>query len=718
MLTVGFPRAMSYYYLYPFFRTFIEGLGARLELSPPTTKATLSKMEFCPTDEPCVAVKLLFAHVKELLDRNVSRILVPCLVSVEPDNFCCPKFIGIPYMVKNALQGAGRVFIPQIDLHRNDTSWQESFVAVARELGVASRQQAFRALKEAAAVQRRFDRTVAAKRLTVEDAYRLFDEGRLFNGDVPPDGAPGENRPVIGVVGHPYILYDAVSLDILKQVRAYGPVLTAEMVPAEAARREMNTIAEGERLWSFEAQVLGAALYYLRHRLVDRLILVGSFECGPESVIESYVEEEARRQGIPFLLLTLDEHTGEAGIVTRIEAFMDVAPERTAPKQTEVTTPKTKPLPGPHPSRMVVGLPSMGHLDLAIRSALSQCGVDSLPTPHASKEILELGKELSPEFVCLPFVITLGQMRYLLDRGATHLLMVGGKGKCRLGWYAQIQEELLRRLGYDFEMIIIDSPLPLAARWGKFRGAIKEATNNASWWRIIRALYAGYHRIAAIDRAEQECHRIRAFESKQGTVDRLFQRFVRAVERAPDSQAVQKLLQDFLDEANSIPTEETHPVRVRIIGEIWVVLESYINLHLERMLGRSADPRVWVDREISVTQWFHKHIFPTREALRRRDEIKAAALPYLGTEVGGHGHISIGLAALARKEGIDGIIHLMPFTCMPEIVAQNILVQLSQKFDLPVLTHIITDQTGEAGFETRIEAFLDILKERKLAEVG
>ncbi|MDI6631521.1 MAG: hypothetical protein QME13_03725, partial [Thermoanaerobacteraceae bacterium] len=264
----------------------------------------------------------------------------------------------------------------------------------------------------------------------------------------------------------------------------------------------------------------------------------------------------------------------------------------------------------------------------------------------------------------------------------------------------------------------IDSPLPLAARWGKFRGAIKEATNNASWWRIIKALYAGYHRIAAIDRAEQECHRIRAFESKQGTVDRLFQRFVRAVERAPDSQAVQKLLQDFLDEANSIPTEETHPVRVRIIGEIWVVLESYINLHLERMLGRSADPRVWVDREISVTQWFHKHIFPTREALRRRDEIKAAALPYLGTEVGGHGHISIGLAALARKEGIDGIIHLMPFTCMPEIVAQNILVQLSQKFDLPVLTHIITDQTGEAGFETRIEAFLDILKERKLAEVG
>lgn len=718
MLTVGFPRAMAYYYLYPFFKTFTESLGAKLVVSPPTTKSTLEKMDFCPTDEPCVAVKLLFAHVKALLERNVNRVLVPCLVSVEPDNFCCPKFIGIPYMVKNALQNGAQILIPKIDLYRQDTSWQASFVSVARDLGVVSKRQALKALREASEVQRRFDQLVAEKRLNIEEAFRLFDQGKLFAGSTPEGIREDANRPVIGVVGHPYILYDTISLDIIKRAAEYGRVLTAEMVPPETARREMDTLAEGERLWSFEAQVLGAALHYLRNRLVDRLILVGSFECGPESIIESYVEQEARRQGIPFLLITLDEHTGEAGIVTRIEAFMDVSPEETPREamQAKAVTSK-KALPGPYPQKMVVGLPSMGHLDLAIRCALSECGIDSIPTPHASKEILELGKALSPEFVCLPFVITLGQMRYLLERGATHLMMVGGKGKCRLGWYAQIQEQLLRNLGYEFEMIIIDSPLPFASRWSKFRNAIKEATGNASWLRVIQALYAGYHRIAAIDRAERECHRIRAFERKQGTVDRIFNRFVRAVERAPDSSAVQKLLRDFLAEAGSVETDETNPIRVRIVGEIWVVLESYVNLHLERMLGRSQDPRVWVDREISVTGWFHQHIFPTREAIERRNIIKAAARPYLGTEVGGHGHVSIGLTALAKKEGIDGIIHLMPFTCMPEIVAQNILVGLSRIFDVPVLTFILTDQTGEAGFETRVEAFLDILKERKLAEV-
>ncbi|MEW6182773.1 MAG: acyl-CoA dehydratase activase-related protein [Bacillota bacterium] len=714
MVTVGFPRAMAYYYLYPFFKTYIESLGAKLVVSPPTTKSTLGKMELCPTDEPCVAVKLLFAHVKELLDRNVDRILIPCLVSVEPNNFCCPKFIGIPYMVKNALSNGTEILIPEIDLHRNGTSWQTSFTKLAQDLGVTSQRLARRALAKASAVQNRFDRLVAEKRLVIEDAFRFFNEGSLFGDNFSDNTTVGDNLPVIGVVGHPYILYDSISLDIIQRTREYGSVLTAEMVPPEVARREMDTIAEGERLWSFEAQVLGAALHYLRNRLVDRLILVGSFECGPESVIESYVEEEARRQGIPFLLITLDEHTGEAGIVTRIEAFMDVSPEEADPETPAEPANAKVVVPGSYPRKMVIGLPSMGHLDLAVRCALKECGVEAVPTPHASKEILELGKNLSPEFVCLPFIITLGQMRYLLDHGATHLMMVGGKGKCRLGWYAQIQEQLLRKLGYEFEMITIDSPLPLAERWSKFRGAIRGATGNASWLRVIKALYAGYHRIAAIDRAERECHRIRAFEQKQGTVDKLFNRFVRAVERASDSPSVHQLLENFLAEAGSIEIEETHPVRIRVVGEIWVVLENYVNLHLERMLGRSADPRVWVDREISVTHWFHQHLFPTREALKRREDIKTAARPYLGTEVGGHGHVSVGLTALGREEGMDGIIHLMPFTCMPEIVAQNILVRLSQKFDIPVLTFILTDQTGEAGFETRVEAFLDILKERKL----
>ncbi|ACA59163.1 acyl-CoA dehydratase activase-related protein [Candidatus Desulforudis audaxviator] len=706
MVTVGLPRAMAYYYMYPFYAEFCREIGVQLVVSPPTTKRILEKMEFCPTDEPCVAVKLLFAHARELLDRGVDRLFIPCLVSLEPKNYCCPKFIGIPYMVQNALENGAQVLSPVVDLSQGKRHWEKTWIETGLLLG-AGPDRTRRALQAGWKAQRRFETLCVEKRLSTPDAFRILDSKAPRRGDGQAAAMSAEET--VAVIGHPYILFDAFSMDLLPKFKQYGRVLTAEMVPPEEIRRQMETVSEGERLWSFEAQLLGAALHYLRNNLVDKLVLVGSFECGPESIIENFVEEEAARQGIPFLLLTLDEHTADAGLTTRIEAFMDVQP---LPSGASGTIPKVQ-VPGLRPDRFVIGMPTMGHLDLAIRSALADCGVDSIRTPHANKEVLELGKDLSPEFVCLPFTITLGQMRWLLEKGATHLLMVGGKGKCRLGWYAQVQEQLLRRLGYEFELIVIDSPLPLRERWSDFRQTLKRTTNQASWLRILRALYAGYHRMAAIDQAENICHRVRAFESRPGTVDRLFTQFVRRVERAASTESVWMLMSEFRDQAEAIETEDTNPVRVRIVGEIWVVLEAHINMHLESLLGKSTDPRVWVDREISVTQWFHKNLFPTREATERKKQIQQAALPYLGTDVGGHGRFSVGLTALATQEGIDGIIHLMPFTCMPEIVAQNIMVKLSEEFDLPVLTFIITDQTGEAGFETRVEAFLDILKDRR-----
>ncbi|MEW6539988.1 MAG: acyl-CoA dehydratase activase-related protein [Bacillota bacterium] len=706
MATVGLPRAMAYYYMYPFYAEFCREIGVQLVVSPPTTKRVLEKMDFCPTDEPCVAVKLLFAHARELLDRGIDRLFIPCLVSLEPKNYCCPKFMGIPYMVKNALESGTQVLSPVIDLSQGKRDWERTWVETGLLLG-ATPDRARRALQAAWKAQHRFETLCVQKLLSTVEAFHVLESKVLKRGN--DQAAAGSADETVAVIGHPYILFDAFSMDLLPKFKQYGRVLTAEMVSPKEIRRQMETVSDGERLWSFEAQLLGAALHYLRNNLVDKLVLVGSFECGPESIIENFVEEEAARYGVPFLLLTLDEHTADAGLATRIEAFMDVQP---LPAEVSRTVPEV-PVPGLRPERFVIGMPTMGHLDLAIRSALADCGVDSVKTPHANQEVLELGKHLSPEFVCLPFTITLGQMRWLLENGATHLLMVGGKGKCRLGWYAQVQEQLLRRLGYEFELIVIDSPLPLRERWSDFRRTLKRTTNQASWLQILRALYAGYHRMAAIDQAESICHQVRAFESRPGTVDRLFAGFVRRVERAASTESVWMLLNEFRDQAEAIETEDTNPVRVRILGEIWVVLEAHINLHLESLLGKSKDPRVWVDREISVTQWFHKNLFPTREATARKNQIKQAAFPYLETDVGGHGNFSVGLTALAAQEGIDGIIHLMPFTCMPEIVAQNIMVKLSEELDLPVLTFIITDQTGEAGFETRVEAFLDILKDRR-----
>jgi predicted nucleotide-binding protein (sugar kinase/HSP70/actin superfamily) len=364
---------------------------------------------------------------------------------------------------------------------------------------------------------------------------------------------------------------------------------------------------------------------------------------------------------------------------------------------------------------MVLGFPSMGRLDEVVRTFIESFGIKSVPTPRTTQMCVELGREIAPEFVCFPFTATLGQMRYMLEHGANTLLMVGGKGYCRLGWYAQVQEQLLRNLGYDFELLVVDSPFPIRDKWSNFNRMIKQATGNAPWPRILAGLYSAYHRLATMDRIDTEVHRLRAFERNQGTVDKLASSYLRKLAKATEVRTIRQLERSFIEEAATIETEDTQPLRIRIAGEIWVVLEQSATRNVERWLGSQKRPRVWVERELSTSSWFQANVLRLPSARRREHEIALAAKPWLSQMVGGHGQATIGQVALAPRDGIDGVIHIFPFTCMPEIIAQNIIVPMSEDIDIPVLTYIVSEQTGEAGMETRLESFLDLLEERRIA---
>lgn len=734
---VGIPRALGYYYLYPFYKTFLEQLGAEVIVSPHTTKATLDRMESCPTDEPCIAVKLYFAHTEKLAQLNTDFIFSPVLVSLERDNFCCPKFLGITDMVRNGLGlDDERVLCPRFDRQLRQSEADKPFYETAARMGVTDTGMVYHAIRAAERAQRDFERLVCDRHLTVPEAYGVLDTE--FGGNphssliTHHEGLTSKSTSrskskdyssTIGVIGHPYILYEMLSHSMVDRLREYGEVITAEMVPREYAHSALRDISESHKMWSFDAHLLGTALYLLQNGLVDRLILVGSFECGPESIIESYVENEAERQGIPFLLLTIDEQTGEAGLLTRIEAFVDTAGAR----PTEMSGRKggtgggdersasnvQRPTFNSLADEMVVGFPSMGYLDIAIRAILEDCGTKCVKTPSTTKRAVELGRELAPEFVCFPLTATLGQMREMLENGANTLFMLGGKGRCRLGWYAQVQEQLLRRAGYDFDMVIMDSPIPLKTHWTNFKHGIKHITGGSSWPQVVKSFSFGYRKALALDNGEEICRRVRAIEREGGSVDKIFDRFVRRIERASDIRTIKREMCDFEEAAHSVETEDTHPLKVRVVGEIWVVLEHAANQHIEKMLASQEGIRVHVERELSASSWFRRNVFQDPRMIIRETRAVQAASRYLAEEVGGHGQENVGETVLARDEGCDGVVHIFPFTCMPEIVAQNILVKVSEDLDMPVLTMIVSEQTGEAGLKTRVEAFLDILEERR-----
>lgn len=702
---VGIPRAMGYYYLYPFFRTLLSELGAEPVLSPPTTKRILEGMDVCPTDEPCLAVKLHFSHADALARRDdIDFLFLPVIAQVNK-TYCCPKFIGIADMTRHGLRLAeDRVVMPVIEYGDDDRQLMNDLRPLTQRLGVSDRAVVARAIRRAREAQNAYRSVCVTQQITTPEAYRLTEQGIAPELPAVPAGSP-----TIAVIGHPYIIYEVVSQGMVDRLRHSGKVLTAEMIDAADVAREIDTIEEGPRLWPFEAMLLGAALHLLRQGKVDKMILVGSFECGPESIIESYIEEEAHRQGIPLMVLAMDEHSGEAGLVTRLEAFMDTDKIRGETPAAELSTPHI-----PMREEMLLGFPSMGYLDISVRNFVESFGIRTVATPRTTQSCVELGREIAPEFVCFPFTATLGQMRYMLDHGANTLLMIGGKGYCRLGWYAQVQERLLRNLGYEFNMHIVDSPVPIRTKWDDFRAMMKGITGNAPWPKILSALHTAYRHLDAIDRADTLLHKLRAFERVQGTADKAFTRYLRRMSHTFELKTIRQLEREFLEEVNAIELEDTQPLRIRIVGEIWVVLEQSATRDVEQWLGSRSRPRVWVEREHSSSSWFRANALHHPATLRREHEIAKAAEPWLSQRVGGHGQMTVGQVALAKQEGMEGVLHIFPFTCMPEIIAQNIIVSSADALDIPVLTYIVSEQTGEAGMETRLESFLDVLEERRL----
>jgi predicted nucleotide-binding protein (sugar kinase/HSP70/actin superfamily) len=148
---------------------------------------------------------------------------------------------------------------------------------------------------------------------------------------------------------------------------------------------------------------------------------------------------------------------------------------------------------------------------------------------------------------------------------------------------------------------------------------------------------------------------------------------------------------------------------VRVIGEFYVVLEPFSNLDVEIELGKLG---VEVRRTTFISGWTKFSLFLNPLGINEKDRIHKAALPYLKRDIGGEGWESVGEKVLHAKE-YDGIVHLAPFTCMPEIIAQNIMPSTKEK--IPVLTILCDEQVAKAGMLTRLEAFVDLLRHRRRA---
>jgi len=357
---------------------------------------------------------------------------------------------------------------------------------------------------------------------------------------------------------------------------------------------------------------------------------------------------------------------------------------------------------------MRIGMPHMGNIYIPFKALFQRLGIDFLMPPVTNQRTLSLGVKHSPEGLCIPFKLTLGNLIEAAELGADTLLMPGGTGICRLGCYAKIQQQILNDLGYDAEVVQIG--VSEKKLFGLLE-TIKRLSNNASWLKIISAFRFGLAKLNTMDKIERVVQKVRAVEQVKGTANRLFAEAIKAIDRADDYDTIKKVQTDYIDRLCQVAKKpDFQPLTVGITGEFYVVLEPFSNLDVEVELGKLG---VEVRRTTFVSEWTKFSWFLNPLGVDEKERIHNAAMPYLKHDIGGDGWETVGEKVL-HADDWDGMVHLAPFTCMPEIIAQNIMP--STRENLPVLTIICDEQIAKPGMLTRLEAFVDLLERRRRAK--
>jgi len=352
---------------------------------------------------------------------------------------------------------------------------------------------------------------------------------------------------------------------------------------------------------------------------------------------------------------------------------------------------------------MKCAFPHMGNYYIAFKALLENLGLEAVVPPPITSRTIELGCKHSPEFACFPFKVNLGNFIESLDQGGVDILLQSGTlGACRYGYYGAVHRKILEDLGYKFKLIKPFGDYRARTVYRNFKSLKKELTGL----KILHAFRICWAKIKTIDEIEHLVRKIRAYEINKGETKKIHQEFLKQLDKAVTISEIKLVRQNFLKRFDGIKKDLTKKrLRIGIVGELYVVMEPACNHNLEEQLQEMG---VEVSRPLCLTELIrHGLHFESKKSLRK------IARPYLQYEIGAHAIDSVAHTIIFAQEGFDGVIHLKPHACMPEVSAQSALYRVSRDYHIPVLFFSFDEHTSPAGIQTRLEAFVDLLWAKK-----
>lgn len=714
---IGLPRTLHFSEYAPFWLTFFKALGLSVRLSPATSKTVISRGLDAVAAEFCFPVKVAHGHVMELIDAGVTHVFLPNILQLPKlhagyeESVPCPYVQSLAFTIRAAINPEAhgvQVLSPPVDLSEPNERTVQLLAEVLRDLGVSKAQ-------------------VAAALEGARSAQAAFGEAMAQRGAEVLSTLPADRKAVV-VVSRPYNGCDnAVNLEIPARFRELGvQAIPMDMLPME----ERDLSAEFPNLtWRYGQKILSAS-DIIRDDPRLYAVYITNFGCGPDSFLMKFFR--ARMGEKTSLIIEIDEHSSDVGAVTRCEAFLDSLGKRAPLPAVErrFTTAVSHTL-----GQRTIYIPPMCDHGHALAAAFRSVGQPSELLPLSDSRSVAVGKRFCSGKECFPCIVTTGDfVRQLTERGIdpakAAFFMPSVAGGCRFGYYNVLQRMALDELGFhDVPIFSPHQDRGLYDTLGKHAG---DAFVRRAWQGIV-----------AIELLEKALHATRPYEANPGDADLVYAQqlalIIRAIESGGSLEPALQIARDAFA-AIQLTNVDGRPW-IGIVGEIFVRLHAFSNQDLVRRVEEMGG-RVWLapfsewiyyvnmnqmeDAQLAK-RWLKLFELKMVDSVMKRDEHKLAhgwesVIPHLheptAEEMVAHGAryvdpafrgeavLGIGKAIQFQKDGLAGVINVMPFTCMPGTITSGLFKRFQQDHDgIPVLNLAFDGQETD-DLPLRLEAFV------------
>jgi predicted nucleotide-binding protein (sugar kinase/HSP70/actin superfamily) len=320
---VGIPGALLFYLYFPMWQAFFNEIGVQVVPSGRTTKSIMDKGIREALADACVPIKLFYGHVMDLKGK-VDYLFIPRVVCLNRKTVYCPKFLGLPDMIKYSVDDVPPIINVRMDSRQGRFAILKAYCEIGKYFG-AGKLSVIRAYLKAAGIHYHYNRLLR-KGWSPLEAMEL-----LKNPGADKICRPPKANLKFAILGYPYAIYDSfISVSIVEKLRQLGVmVMTAENIHPALLALQKNCDLPKRLFWTLSDIVLKAAHLLFKRGRIDGVLHLTAFGCGPDSLLNKLIEMEAKKhRNIPFMTLMIDEHTGEAGMATRLEAFVDMVRRR------------------------------------------------------------------------------------------------------------------------------------------------------------------------------------------------------------------------------------------------------------------------------------------------------------------------------------------------------------------------------------------------------